>query len=77
MSFRTRLTFTTLIMGIKLKEGSPKATVLYGDVAISFPYAYAELLTSSKALKDDERVGNPIDLFRIDSQYTSKSLHSR
>jgi hypothetical protein len=77
MSFRSRLTLTTLIIGIKLKEASPKATVSYGDVAISFPYACAELLTSSNALNDDEEVGKPMVLFSIVSQYSSKSLHSR
>jgi hypothetical protein len=60
LSFRSRLTLTRFIIGIKLKEESLKATISYGDVAMSFPYAYARLLINSKALNDDE-VGNPID----------------
>jgi hypothetical protein len=77
VSLRIRLTLMRLIIGIMLKEETPKATVSYGDVAMSFPYAYAELLAISIALKDDEEVGNPIDLFSKMAQYSSKSLHSR
>ena len=76
VSFRIRLTLMRLIIGIALKEESLKATTSYGDVAMSFPNAYAELLINSKVLNDDE-VGNPMDLFSIVSQYSSKSLHSR
>jgi hypothetical protein len=38
--------FTKVIMGIKFMEAPPKATVSYGDVAMSFPYAKAILLIS-------------------------------
>jgi hypothetical protein len=67
-SFRSILTFTRLIIGIRFKEAPPKATVSYGDVAMSFPYAYAELLISSRALNEEEEVGNPIDLSNKDAQ---------
>jgi hypothetical protein len=69
VSFRRRLTLMRLIMGIKLKDESLKATISYGDVAMSFPYAYAKLLTSSKTLNDYKEVGSPMYLFTIVSQY--------
>ena len=77
LSFSSRLTFTKLIMGIRLRKVFSKTTLSYGDVAMSFPYANAELLISCRALKRDDGDGTPIDLLIIDSQYVSIVLHSR
>ncbi len=77
LSLRIICTFTLSIIGIKLREASPKATVSNGEVAISFPYACAKLFISSRALNSVECGGNPMDLFRIVVQYSSRSLHSR
>ena len=78
LSLSIILTFTKLIIGVKLKEAlSPTGTILYGDVAMLSPYPPAVLFISSSALNGAEYDGSPIVLFNIVAQSSSMLLHSR